>query len=144
MTRSRASSPARGFTLTELAFTLAVVAVLATLAYPAYTASLRRVERAQAVVALLTVAAAQERHRAIHGRYAASLASASRGGLGLPDSTRDAGGESRWYRIAIVLDRDGARYVATAEPQGDQARDTCGALGVAQDGRRTPDDPRCW
>lgn len=63
----------RGFTLVELVVALAAVAMLAALALPSFAGRLTAARRADATAALERIQAAQERHRAMHGLYAAGL-----------------------------------------------------------------------
>lgn len=60
----------RGFTLTELMITVAIVAVLASIGYPSYTANVRRGRRAEAKAILLQAAQWLERFATSNnGRY---------------------------------------------------------------------------
>ncbi len=63
----------RGLTLVELMVVVAVMAIIATVAYPLYTAQVQKSRRADAKVALETIAMAQERFYTINGGYTAIL-----------------------------------------------------------------------
>jgi type IV pilus assembly protein PilE len=60
---------ARGFTLIEMLFALTVAGILSSLAYPSYLHVIQRVRRADALVAVMQVQMAQERHRGQHARF---------------------------------------------------------------------------
>jgi type IV pilus assembly protein PilE len=60
---------AQGFTLIELMLVVAVAGVLSGVAYPSFMGQLQKIRRADAMVAILQVQAAQERFRANHLNY---------------------------------------------------------------------------
>ena len=143
----------RGFTLVELMVVLAVTALLATVAYPSFADAVRKSRRADAVQALSRVQQAQERWRANHVAYAASL-----GADGL-----DLGSTSPHGHYGLAVTGHGAssytvRATALAgSPQSADAR--CRVLQVRMDdaaglieygsedaaGRFTTGrDERCW
>ena len=64
----------RGFTLIEMLLAISVAGLLSGIAYPSFQGVLHQVRRADAYVALLQAQAAQERWRANHREYGASLA----------------------------------------------------------------------
>ena len=133
----------RGFTLLELLACLAIVAVLATLALPAWHGVMLKARRTDAVAALYAVAAAQERYRLVHGRYAGQAEPAPPVGLGLGASERG------WYRLRIEQS-DAVGFVASARPAegSPQAGDAdCRLLTIDATGERgsSPAPPRrCW
>lgn len=61
---------ARGFTLIELMLVVAVAGVLSGVAYPSFMGQLQKIRRADAMVAILQVQAAQERWRSNNPSYA--------------------------------------------------------------------------
>jgi type IV pilus assembly protein PilE len=65
----RSSRFARGFTLIELMLVVAVAGVLSGVAYPSFMGQLQKIRRADALVSILQVQAAQERFRANHLAY---------------------------------------------------------------------------
>jgi type IV pilus assembly protein PilE len=109
-----------GFTLIELLVAMAIVAVLACIAYPSFEGPIQRARRADALIALTTLHAAQERWRSAHRRYA-SLEE-----LGLPALSPD-----RHYALRVAqAGEDGFELHAVA--QGAQARDeACRFLALA-------------
>jgi type IV pilus assembly protein PilE len=64
------SRAARGFTLIDVAVTLAVAGVLASVALPSYQTQLAKARRSEAIQALNQMQLVQERFRANHGSYA--------------------------------------------------------------------------
>lgn len=125
------------FSLLELVVVLAVLAVLAGLALPGYQNYLARAHRAEAVRALLEIAACQERLRADLGGYRPAHC--------LPTNATPR------YRFYVEPGAQGAGldFRAVAEPIGAQARDRCGALSLDQAGRREvagegASGPDCW
>lgn len=146
MARSRRR---RGFTLIELMVTLAIAGLLAGLALPTYRGHVRRVHRSEAIEALLALAAAQERHRLQHDRYAAALdAGDDEDPERLSLASRSAGGH---YRLALA-DADEFSFTATATAAGTQADDhDCRVLSIDASGARRASnaeglatDARCW
>jgi type IV pilus assembly protein PilE len=106
---------ARGFTLTEVLVTTAIVAIFAAVAWPLYQGQLARARRTDAVAALTGLQAAQERLRSIHGYYSSDFTA-----LRLPP-TSGAG----LYALAIELGApDSYRATATALAGGAQQRDS--------------------
>lgn len=133
----------RGFTLVELLVCIVIAALLATIALPSWRDTLMRSRRSDAAAALYAVAAAQERYRLVHGRYASDAAPAPPVGLGLDRSERG------WYVLRIEA-ADATRFTASARPATDspQAADAaCRIMTIDETGRRnsTPQPPdTCW
>jgi type IV pilus assembly protein PilE len=133
----------RGFTLLELLACLAIVAVLATVAVPSWRGVMLRAQRGDAVAALYAIAAAQERYRMVHGRYADQAGPAPPVGLGLATSERG------WYRLRVEY-ADEVAFIASARPaeRSPQAGDAdCRVLTIDATGARgsAPAPPQqCW
>jgi type IV pilus assembly protein PilE len=133
----------RGFTLVELLVCVVVVGLLATIALPSWRGVVMRTYRSDAAAALYALAAAQERFRLVHGRYAALAAPAPPVGLGLAVSERG------WYELRIER-ADESGFLATARPAAGspQATDAaCRLFTIDETGRRgsLPEAPeRCW
>ena len=133
-----------GLTLVELMVVVAVMAVLAAVAYPLYTTQTQKARRADAKVALETVALAQERHYTINGVYAASLGS-------LQVSADIASGNSNegYYSVAIaqVSNQD---FTATATPKSSDAQASdatnCASFTINHQGTKTATGTatNCW
>jgi type IV pilus assembly protein PilE len=133
----------RGFTLLEVLICLVIVGVLASIALPSWQGLVLRVNRSDATAALYALAAAQERFRLVHGRYADEAAAAPPVGLGLGLSARG------WYGLRIESSGP-ARFTASARalPGSPQAADSaCRILTIDETGRRgsVPAPPgTCW
>jgi type IV pilus assembly protein PilE len=141
-----------GYTLLELLVVLTIIAILSTSAMASYRGYVQRVNRIDASSALLRVAAAQERHRLAHQRYAGSLDDAPPEGLGL--ATRS---ERGFYRLALQTGPEGLDFRASAEVEttGAQRDDRgCWRLELDHRGERLAAAlgepagraaaPRCW
>lgn len=114
---------ARGFTLIETMFALAVAGILSSLAYPSYMDVMRRVRRADALVAVMQVQTAQERHRAQHAQYG-SLEE-----LRMPKAS-----PAGHYQLTMA-DTSPTGYELHAEAKGMQRGDTgCRYLRLVVDG----------
>ena len=133
-----------GLTLVELMVVVAVMAVIAAIAYPLYTTQSQKARRADAKVALETVAMAQERHYTINGNYAASLGS-------LQVSAEIASGDSNegHYSVAITQGTN-QDFTVTATPKstGAQATDatSCASFTINHQGAKsaTGTATNCW
>jgi type IV pilus assembly protein PilE len=101
----------RGFTLIESMVALAVAGVLSGIAYPSVEAQVLRARRTDALVALMQVQLAEERHRANNASYA-SLAD-----LGLRNTS-----PSGHYRVQAAPNESGG-YDLVAGALAMQARD---------------------
>ena len=126
--RSPGSTPATlvaGWSFIEIMVALAIVAVLLAIAVPSYQHYLQRGHRAEAVNALMQVAACQERIRAAAGHY---------------DTTRCVSQPSgNGYRVTVEPAGVAASQVfeAIAAPLNPAPGDRCGALSIDQSGRRS-------
>lgn len=126
----------RGFTLLELVTVVAILGILLGLALPSYQNYMLRVNRTEAISALLEIASCQERMFAVQGRY---------------DTTRclPEGSEHYSIRMEPPGEQDTLAFSAWADPVGAQGRDACGSLGLDQTGLRqvtgeAADAGKCW
>lgn len=113
---------ARGFTLTELMITLALVGIVASVAYPSYQSYLTKGRRSDAHVLMMEAAVKQEHFYAQHGVYTADMRN-------LGYSANPASTTRGVYQIGAVLSGGGSGFTLTAVRQGVQTSDTrCGDL----------------
>ncbi len=121
--KSTARRFAQGFTLIELMLVLAVAGVLSGVAYPSFMGQLQKIRRADAMVAVLQVQAAQERWRANNLAYG-TLAE-----IGVA-------GTSAAGHYALQINAPSASgYEIVAAATGSQAHDTpCRSLRLRVDG----------
>ena len=130
--RRTLSRPARGFTLVELMFAVAVVGILVALAYAPFMQQIAKSRRGDARSALLVCAQALERYNTLKGSYAAAsdtdVAAACLG------ATRN-----RHYVLAddnVPTTAGTSTYVIRAAPTGAQRGDACGTFTYAHDGSK--------
>lgn len=131
------------FTLLEMMVVVAILGILSTLAQAAWWQHVVRVRRADATVALLTLAAAQEAHYMRNHSYTDRLSGLPPGGLGFPGTTNG------WYSVSAELaGPDGFRIVAEPTPGSPQAVDEeCSRFWIDQTGEKgsSPAAPSsCW
>ncbi len=109
----------RGFTLLDVLVALAIAAVLCAIALPTFDAALRKARRADALVAVVQIQAAQERLRSRTPRYG-----------DMAEIGAVAFSQAGHYRLQVTaFDADGYALLATAI--GPQAGDsTCRYLGA--------------
>jgi len=125
-----------GFSLPELVIVLAVLAVLLTIAVPSYQHYVGRVERADAIRLLLSVAGCQERIRANTGFY---------------DTTQCVGGldnDAYGFRIQPPGSTSSSGFEVIAEPKHENGSG-CGALSLDHTGTRNAGSEKgtlstCW
>jgi len=118
-----AKSP--GFTILEILTALVVVAVLAAIAIPSWRNHQLRVQRADAIAALIAVQEQQDGYFGRNARYAdgAQLTAPKPGGLGLAGHSKQG-----FFEIELRRSADGLGYLATAR---------------AAANKRQTDDSRC-
>ncbi len=145
------TSNRNGFTLIEVMVALVIVAITASFALASYRRYLVRSYRLDAVQALLTAAAEQEKFHLAHGRYSDRL-DATGGddppGLPVPSTT-----PQRRYEVTIELaDVAAFRLAALPAAGSGQLNDTeCRRFSIDESGRRqavnstgADSTSRCW
>lgn len=136
----------RGFTLIELLAVVAIIGIVTALALPGYRQHLLRVNRTEAMTALLSLQSAEESFYLRFGTYTGSITAPAPGGLGLPGASA-----SNKYLLSVALAADGQTYIATATPSpvgGQGADQECLAFSIDARGRRAVSGARdsryCW
>ena len=137
------SSRQRGLTLVELMVVVAVMAIIATVAYPMYTAQVQKTRRADAKIALESIAMAQERFYTVSGFYAGTLSS-----LQVSAAVQGGASDEGYYNVVVTNPGGTQFFAATASGTGRQAGDTdCASFTINQQGVKTATDgggTNCW
>ena len=137
----------QGLTLVELMIVVAVMAVIAAVAYPLYTGQTQKARRADAKVALETIAMAQERVYTLSGRYWGIGTSTLQAQL--PAPLRAAESEQGYYTIAVTQGTNqDFTATATAKSGGAQGGDAsnCATFSITHQGVKshTGSASNCW
>ena len=131
----------KGFTITELVITMAIIGILSAIVIPMYTNHIRRARRSDAKVALEDVRAMEEQFRAENGSY--TLDTGQLLSFGWPD---DGGGGADNYDAGdyrIALGGDAIMFTARATPRAGTRQDRTdggaaqGWLEIDADGNKT-------
>ena len=149
------NSKQAGLTLVELMVVVAVMAVLAAIAYPLYEAQVQKSRRADARVALQTLAMTQEREYTLNGAYSNNLnvlfptsTVAIAAGFSYPFSSNTAATTARGYYTIGLSQTTNQDFGATASVAGAQTGDAdCAQFTIDQLGTRTATDggtTTCW
>jgi type IV pilus assembly protein PilE len=140
-----------GFTLIEVSVALAIVAIAASFALASYRHHLLRSYRLEAIQALMTAAAEQEKFYLAHGRYSDRLATSGGEdppGLPVPSIT-----PQHRYEVTIEFaDPTAFRLAAVPVAGGSQWNDKdCRRFSIDESGRRQASSSmgadstrRCW
>jgi type IV pilus assembly protein PilE len=127
----------KGFTLLELMIVAAIVAILAAVAVPSYSSYVIKTRRAAAAACLLELSQSMERYYTVNLKYTDAT---------LP-STQCQNELDGYYTFSLDDTKLGQRtYALQATPEGSQAADACGALGLDQAGTKTAggEAASCW
>lgn len=133
----------RGLTLIELMVVVAVLAILSAVAYPLYTNQVQKSRRADAKVALQTIALAQERFFTINGEYADNLST-----LQVSPEIQGGASDEGYYTITVTRSgTDNEQFSVTAAAAGPQTDDTdCATFTIDHRGAKTATGggTNCW
>ncbi|GJL83062.1 MAG: type IV minor pilin protein PilE [marine bacterium B5-7] len=129
-----------GFTLIELLITVAIFGIIGAVAVGSYTKYVQSSRRADAQLALLQIANAEEKFFSNAGRYTASLAS-----IGYTSTSPD-----DFYVMQVSTTASG--YIVKATATGYQARDkSCAEISLDSGGNQKAKDSgnadstdKCW
>ena len=139
----------QGLTLIELMVVVAVMAVIAAIAYPLYTNQVQKARRADAKVALESLAMAQERYFTINGEYGDEDDLAAE--IARVESRLDRDGTDGPDDYTFAIDNTNVTFTITATATGAQAGDTdcasftinhAGVKGASDSGDAASD--KCW
>jgi type IV pilus assembly protein PilE len=143
------SSPNRGYTLTELMITIAVLAIIVGIAVPAYTSQMQKSRRADARNALLDIASREERFLSVSNSYSQLTTDVGYTGLAWPQNVFN-----NFYSVTVTSPDPaflgtGPSFTATATAINAQLNDTaCQTFTINQvgvqgsTGSATP--ATCW
>jgi type IV pilus assembly protein PilE len=144
---------AQGATLVELVVVMTIVATLAGIAVPAFRGYLLRANRAEARVALLALAAAEENFYLRCGTYAAGLGSGTAAACSPASLAISSTSERGYYAISVAA-ADAGAWTATATAAAGRAqyddtrcrvlRLTSQGLKSATDAAGSSNDEECW
>ncbi len=137
----------RGFTMTELMITLAILGIVVAMAMPAYSSYVLKANRTDAKLKLAQLATLQERYYFMNNSYTDDFADIVVGATTGQPVPSDEG----HYSIALTLTGGGTGWTMVATAVGAQADDTtCASLTQTSLGAKTAltsaavASPDCW
>ena len=117
------SRRSRGFTLIELLCAVSIAGFLSSVAYPTFQSVIHKARRSDALVAMMQVQIAQERHRSAHAAYGS-----------LDEIGLAALSPARHYTLVVSASSESG-YDIEATATGTQAADTnCRVMRLKVDG----------
>lgn len=142
--RNSVHPSAKGYTLTELVITIAVIALLISFAIPSYMDFMVKSRRTEAKELLYTAAQRQQQYFTMNNEYATTASA-----LSVPATSSNG-----YYNLSITVTSVGGtnnRYTLTATPASgsSQTKDTrCGTYSLNSLGTKTVSGsqttPPCW
>lgn len=129
----------KGFTLIELMVVVAIIGIISAIAFPSYDSYMKKSRRADAKVALSTIADRQERSYLQNNTYSSTLTAISMSAVS----------DEGYYALSIDSGT-AASFKATATAQGAQLSDTkCKSFSIDSVGAKTSnggpgDTNNCW
>ncbi len=144
----------RGYTLTELMITVAVLAIIVAIAVPAYTSQMQKSRRADARNALLDIAGREERFLSVANSYSAVPTDVGYGGAAWPAPPGGLPVFNNYYVVSVQVPDPNqpavpTSFLITATPINAQAGDasctsfTLNQLGT-QGGTGASTPATCW
>ncbi len=126
-----------GFSLLELMIVVVIVGILAAIAYPSYLQYARETKRADAHVALLRIAALEEKFFSNNSAYTTNPTA-------LGYAANPAASNDGYWAISIT-GNPAVSFTLTAVPAGGHDDPDCATITLSSTGRRGPTPPpNCW
>jgi type IV pilus assembly protein PilE len=137
-----------GFTLVELMIVVGVIGVLAAIAIPQYDSYVRKSKRADAKVALSSLAQMQESFFANNNRYTSKLGTGGlncqKKGICNADELTTSPEKDKNYTLSITATANSYTVTATANSASQKKDDRCLTFSIDSRGQKTATNPDCW
>ena len=124
----------KGFTLIELMIVVAIVGIITAIAYPTYIEYVRDTRRANATVALSSLAGAMERFYTTSNTYVGTASGSVPATTLYTDQSPVDGGTAEYNLRITAAGAD--TYTIQAQRTGTQTGDDCGDFQLTQTGAR--------